>query len=514
MRARFWPVLLAIAVLAARAAVADPVGRYPYLSPMGGYTVFQGDYNWPGDHPLADKGYLGGRFGYQYGPLWAFELAAGVTPTTEDIQDGANAMFAHLTGNIVMSPWAGKVGGPYVFAGLGAGRLGTKQTGMTASGNGHMNQGLFEGGGGLKFWLTDNLGLRIEARAIHWLPKESAGAPKVNYLGVSGGLTLAIGAKGRDTDGDGVPDSRDKCPDTPRGAKVDARGCPLDTDGDSVFDGLDQCPDTPKGCKVDAKGCSLDADGDGVCDGLDQCADTPKGATVDAKGCPSDSDGDGVLDGLDQCANTPTGCTVDAKGCPVDADGDGVCDGLDQCADTPAGLKVDEKGCPIEVIERETELMDTGKIRLQNVEFETGKAELKPESYPTLDAVGQVLTQWPALTIEIGGHTDDVGGTALNQRLSQARAGSVLEYLQGKYPGIDSTRFTVKGYGKTKPVVPNTSAENRAKNRRVEFTVLNKEVLQKEVERRRLLRQGESAPVDTTRAVPAAPAVPDTTRRQ
>ena len=66
----------------------------------------------------------------------------------------------------------------------------------------------------------------------------------------------------------------------------------------------------------------------------------------------------------------------------------------------------------------------------------------------------------------------------------------MLSYLNEKYPAIGATRFTVKGYGKDKPLVPNTSDETRALNRRVEFTVLNKEVLQKEVERRRLLKQG------------------------
>ena len=276
------------------------------------------------------------------------------------------------------------------------------------------------------------------------------------------------------------------------------RGKERDQDLDGVRDWLDKCPDSPKGCKVDKAGCQTDADGDGVCDGLDQCADTPKGATVDAKGCPGDSDGDGVLDGLDQCANTLKGCTVDAKGCPSDADGDGVCDGLDQCPDTPAGLKVDEKGCVIELIERETELMDTGKIRLQNIQFDTGQATLKPESFQTLDVVGTLLTQWPQLKIEVAGHTDNVGGAARNKKLSLWRAHSVLAYMKGKYAAIDSTRFTVKGYGKDKPLVPNTSDENKAQNRRVEFTVLNKEVLQKEVERRRLLKQGETAPVDTT----------------
>ena len=499
MRARLWPVLLAaVALLAAQSATADPVGRYLYVSPMGGFTIFDGGFNWPNGRPLADKLYVGGRLGYQRGPLWALELAGGVTPTVENVGGGASALFLHATANLVMSPWASRVGGPYFFVGGGAGRLSTDPTAELSSDAAHLNQGLLEAGGGLRLWLTDALGVRLEARDAHWLPKETQGAPSVNYVTLSAGLTLAIGAKGRDTDGDAVPDRRDKCPDTPRGARVDAKGCPIDTDGDGVYDGLDKCPDTPKGCTVGKDGCQTDADGDGVCDGLDQCADTPKGATVDAKGCPSDADGDGVLDGLDQCPNTLKGCTVDAKGCPADADSDGVCDGIDQCPDTPKGLKVDSVGCVIELVERETELMDTGKIRLQNIQFDTGKAILKPESFQTLDVVGTLLSQWPHLKIEVAGHTDNVGGAALNKKLSLLRAESVLSYMNGKYAALDSTRFTVKGYGKDKPLVPNVSDENKAQNRRVEFTVLNKEVLKKEVERRRLLKLGETAPADTT----------------
>ena len=390
MRARLWPLLpVVIALLAAQAATADPVGRYPYVSPMGGFTVFQGDLNWPAGRPLTDKPYVGGRFGYQLGQLWAFELASGVAPTNEDVTDGAGVTFSHASANVVVTPWATSIGGPYFFLGAGAGRLSTKPTATLTKDAARFDQGLLEAGGGVRLWLSDGIGVRLEAREARWLPDEAKGAPKVNYLTLSAGLTFAIGAKGRDTDGDGVPDSRDKCPET------------------------------------------------------------PKGATVDAKGCPSDSDADGVLDGIDQCPNTLKGCTVDARGCPSDADGDGVCDGLDQCADTPAGLKVDSVGCVIELVERETELMDTGRIRLQNIQFDTGKATLKPESFQTLDVVGTLLTQWPQLKLEVGGHTDNVGGTALNKKLSLARAQSVLSYMNGKYAALDSTRFTVKGYGKS-----------------------------------------------------------------
>ncbi|QKQ28084.1 thrombospondin type 3 repeat-containing protein [Candidatus Reidiella endopervernicosa] len=81
-------------------------------------------------------------------------------------------------------------------------------------------------------------------------------------------------------------------------------GAVLDSDGDGVLDDKDRCPDTPKGVAVDAVGCPLDSDGDGVVDMHDQCPDTPKGAAVDTKGCQLDSDGDGVVDMKDQCPNT------------------------------------------------------------------------------------------------------------------------------------------------------------------------------------------------------------------
>jgi OmpA-OmpF porin, OOP family len=113
--------------------------------------------------------------------------------------------------------------------------------------------------------------------------------------------------------------------------------------------------------------------------------------------------------------------------------------------------------------------------------------------------VGQVLRQWPELRIEIGGHTDSRGTDRHNQRLSDARADSVRSYLIRRFPELKPEQFTSRGYGESRPVVPNNSALNMAKNRRVEFVVLNKDVLRRETERRRLLRQNESAPADTTR---------------
>jgi outer membrane protein OmpA-like peptidoglycan-associated protein len=494
VRAHFTLVVTTLLWLStAGVSQSEPIGSHFELTPMAGYTLFDGDLKGVFGQPLTDDLYLGGRLSYHFHRWFAIEAAGGFTPTTLD-PNGDDIDFFHAAGDLMLTPFAGRYGGPYLFGGGGTAQV-------KPSSGGSETNGALEVGGGIRFWLTDMVGLRLESRQIYF---EKDGA-KINNLVFGAGLTLALGARPRDTDGDGVPDTKDRCPDTPKGATVDASGCPKDSDGDQVWDGIDQCADTPKGATVDARGCPSDADGDGVYDGIDQCADTPKGATVDAKGCTSDSDADGVLDGLDQCEGTPSGCQVDEKGCPKDADGDGVCDGRDQCTDTGPGLKVDEKGCPIEVLEKETELLDTGMIRLENVNFETGKSEIKPESHAVLDVVGQVLSKWPELKIEIGGHTDSRGSAGFNQRLSEARADAVRSYLAQKFPDLKVGQFSVRGYGESRPVVPNTNPDNMARNRRVEFVVQNKDVLRREIERRRLLKQGEETPAPSP-----TPAPPDT----
>ena len=89
-----------------------------------------------------------------------------------------------------------------------------------------------------------------------------------------------------DSDGDGVSDTNDDCPNTPAGVKVDDRGCPLDDDGDGVANYHDECPGTPRGVAVDNRGCPRDDDNDGVANYLDECPGTPAGVKVDSKGCP------------------------------------------------------------------------------------------------------------------------------------------------------------------------------------------------------------------------------------
>src|SRR2546430_2445834 len=148
------------------------------------------------------------------------------------------------------------------------------------------------GGAGLRVFLTNRVALRVDGRVIYSPHTESTFGPATatHYLATAGLSVFHLGRTTKDSDHDGVSDNKDACPNTPSGAVVDAKGCPLDSDHDGVYDGLDKCPGTPAGAQVDANGCPADTDGDGVLDGIDQCPGTPAGVTVDAKGCPVDSD--------------------------------------------------------------------------------------------------------------------------------------------------------------------------------------------------------------------------------
>ena len=233
----------------------------------------------------------------------------------------------------------------------------------------------------------------------------------------------------------------------------------VDTDGDGVEDGSDNCPNTPAGAQVDAWGCELDSDGDGVKDSKDQCPGTPRGVAVDANGCPNDSDGDGVSDDMDECPGTPAGQPVDAKGCELDDDGDGVINRLDECPGTPAGTPVDSKGCELK-----------GDYTLKGVNFESNSDRLLAGASAVLDDVAETLLKYPEIKVEVQGHTDSDGAAAYNEGLSSRRAQTVRDYLASK--GVASGRMTVRGYGETQPVADNTTATGKAENRRVVLRIL------------------------------------------
>jgi outer membrane protein OmpA-like peptidoglycan-associated protein len=113
-------------------------------------------------------------------------------------------------------------------------------------------------------------------------------------------------------------------------------------------------------------------------------------------------------------------------------------------------------------------LRTKGSVDIYGIYFDTDQSAIKPESTPTLDEVASLLKIDSGLKLEVSGHTDNTGAKAHNLKLSEDRAHAVVAALTSSY-GIDSKRLVAKGYGDTKPVAPNTSDDNKAKNRRVEL---------------------------------------------
>ena len=227
-----------------------------------------------------------------------------------------------------------------------------------------------------------------------------------------------------DTDGDGIPDSKDKCPTIAGIAKYN--GCPIpDTDEDGINDEEDKCPTVAGVARY--------------------------------KGCPvPDTDGDGINDEQDSCLLVP-GLTK-YHGCPIpDTDGDGINDEEDKC---PAVIGTKENfGCP-EIQKKINELA-------KSVYFNTGTAVISNKALKPLDEVIAILKANPIAKLSIEGHTDNTGSEDVNKVLSQKRADAISVYLSKK--GIDASRLTAVGYGSSKSIADNKTAEGKALNRRVEL---------------------------------------------
>ncbi|MEM7364761.1 MAG: OmpA family protein [Pseudomonadota bacterium] len=234
----------------------------------------------------------------------------------------------------------------------------------------------------------------------------------------------------RDSDGDGVLDTQDSCPETSPGTQVDSRGCPRDDDGDGVVNALDRCPGTAAGVRVDQRGCAI----------------------------PGDADGDGVVDDRDRCPGTTRGVDVDENGCERDDDGDGVTNVRDQCPDTQAGAAVDDTGCYLT-------LTETVTVEL-NVQFGNNSDEALPEHRSAVRRVYEFMRQYPETRVTIEGHTDSRGSAEYNRDLSQRRADTIADLLVREF-GVDASRVSAVGVGEERPIATNETAEGRQQNRRV-----------------------------------------------
>ncbi len=307
--------------------------------------------------------------------------------------------------------------------------------------------GTVNGGIGVNLWFSDNLGFTLQTQYKHAFEDYL-----ISHFQHMAGLSIKFG--GTDTDGDGIYDKDDACPEV---AGLEAfNGCP-DSDGDGIEDAKDACPNEA-GSK-EMNGCP-DSDGDGVADKDDACPNTPGLPAL--AGCP-DADGDGIADKDDQCPNEAG--PAENNGCPwPDTDGDGVLDKDDQCPDV-AGT-VANNGCPEVTEEVQKQLNDYARTIL----FDTGKSSIKAESTSVMVDIIQILNEYPTAKFTVEGHTDSVGSETLNQKLSEERANSVRNFLIDK--GIGSDRLTAIGYGEAKPIATNNTRAGRAQNRRVEINLV------------------------------------------
>jgi len=342
--------------------------------------------------------------------------------------DGAvKYSFADLLNCTTIEPYLG-VGGGYTWIDeIGAGTL-----------NGSL---------GLNFWLTENIGLNVQSTYKHSFEDYLS-----KHFQHSAGLTVKFG--GKDTDGDGVYDKDDACPEVP-GLEA-FNGCP-DADGDGIEDSKDTCPN--EAGLAEFNGCP-DSDGDGVADNEDKC---PTVAGLKAlAGCP-DADGDGVADADDKCPSE-AGPAAN-NGCPwADTDGDGVLDKDDKCPNE-VGVAANN-GCPEVIAAPTAEVMATLNNYARTILFASAKSSFKQETYPVLQAITAILKEYPESNFTLEGHTDSDGPKSSNQLLSERRANAVRDYLISN--GVNADRLVAAGFGEDYPIDSNSTRAGKKNNRRVE----------------------------------------------
>lgn len=365
---------------------------------------------------------------------------------------------------------------PYGYAGFGYLAFGADITGnsrftQNLAGPDELESGsiTLPMGIGLTWTLSDHLDFFAEYMKTltfsdamdEWISEDND-----NYNMVNFGVTIYLGDRDepvqpeapippspKDTDGDGLLDEDET-------SIYNTDYTNRDTDGDGLIDG-----EEVNRYKTDPT--LRDTDYDRLLDGeeVNSHKTDPKVKDTDQDGC---SDGDEVLD-------------MNTNPLVVDTDGDelGDCDERNVYRTNPLVKDTDGDGAEDGKEVRDgtdpltadvLQIQESGEIVLEGINFETNSAVITEDSNPILRKALNTLRTNPDLRVEVQGHTDDVGSSASNLRLSERRANSVRDWLIQN--GIDGTRMTARGYGEDAPLVPNDSAENRSKNRRIQFRVI------------------------------------------
>jgi OOP family OmpA-OmpF porin len=408
-----------IAFMGTGDAFAEAEAGQGYFTVMGSYIDDDKDRG-------VEDDFNGGQFGFGYAVNDDYNIEAIFSAAWPDGDTGGGPDQEHLGIGFDLQRVFRRAErfSPYLHAGIGYIDVDSESTG-------HADGGMFSAGAGFLLDIFEsNIALRGEWR--HRVDAGNSSSLRDNLFSV--GFQIPFG--------EGTPKF-------------------VDSDGDGVADGMDRCPNTPAGTSVDAYGCELDSDGDGVKDSKDKCPGTPKGVSVNASGCPMDSDGDGVSDDKDKCPNTFKGAKVGPDGCELDGDKDGVVDRLDECPNSAPGVQVDIKGCEIKAV-----------IRLPGVNFETNSDRLLPGATSVLNDAVATLKKNPTITVEVAGHTDSDGAAEYNEGLSSRRAQTVHDYLATN--GIAEDRMSVRGYGESQPIADNTTRAGKAQNRRVVLRIIER----------------------------------------
>jgi outer membrane protein OmpA-like peptidoglycan-associated protein len=466
-----------------------PFKSYVYLQPNIGISQYFGDLNQKDVWNQHPKFAFGAALGSQFSPILGIraqfmktnlysERADYDATLRSNLWDGAVDFTLNI--NEIFSKYNSKrLLNFYLFTGPGITSYKSKLT-DNASGavlNEHTSRqqtfSLHMGAGtAIRLSNTFSVNLEYGDRTI-FDPKKldfTDGGNENNdhYSYASAGLQINFGVK--DTDGDGIRDKDDLCPETP--GKIELSGCPdkdndgiadkddacpdvagkpefngcPDTDGDGIIDSKDACPNASG--KKELNGCP-DRDNDGIADKDDKCPDVA--GLKELAGCP-DRDGDGITDNDDACPDVKG--LPQFNGCP-DTDGDGIADNVDKCPDV-FGV-ASNYGCP------EITKIEYFKV----VYFNFDKTVLVTKFLKDLDEVVAVMQKYPDLNLSVEGYADSQGPAAYNLKLSEKRADFVIKYLAKK--GIAKERLTKSFFGEKNPVATNRTLDGRAKNRRVEI---------------------------------------------
>ncbi|GIS00930.1 MAG: cell envelope biogenesis protein OmpA [Flavobacteriales bacterium] len=373
-------------------------------------------------------------------------FSVGINYSENDINVSNEDLYYYSLDGIVKynfpseSKFLGVDTNPYLYAGYGLSNFGESDISL-ASKNTSYGPSF---GAGIDFQISKNIALNTGI-SYKSLNEKNAYSNLQHVVGIKFNF-----GKG-DSDGDGVPDKKDQCPDLPGLSELN--GCP-DSDGDGISDLTDQCPNSPG---LNSMGGCPDSDGDGISDLTDPC---PNSAGINGEPCP-DSDGDGLNDNLDNCPNeagpkSNGGCKLD------DIDNDGVPNINDNCPNE-AGDK-EFGGCP--------KLPTSLSNFLNNYSeffFDFDSYELNQNQISNIYDLSKILDQYDYIKVNIDGHASSEEKPDYNLQLSQNRSNTIKNTLIEN--GIQDSRLNTRAFGEHNPGYPEIPLSERKKNRRVILSI-------------------------------------------